>query len=125
MINKLLLFLELEMYSRQIMFDDYYKNYYLPKHSRMSTRIMHLMGVIATIIWVACALTLTSGWTLAGMLIASPFVVYPFAWSSHFFCEPAGGRIPAALTSNPLVAKACDLRMCYEMVTGKLDWGLR
>ena len=107
------------------MFDDYYTNYYLPKHTRMQTRILHLIGVISTAIWLVASLALTGGWILVAMLTAAPFVVYPFAWLGHGLFEPAGDKTPASLTSNPLVAKASDIRMCYEMVTGKLDWGKR
>lgn len=103
-------------------FDEYYFLYYLPKHSRPMTKLCHMAGVITTIVWLLYALTQTSGLTLGAMLLASPFVVYLFAWPSHLLFEPQGGRIPAALTSNPLRAKAADLRMCWELLTGKLEW---
>ena len=106
-----------------INFNEYYHTYYLPKHTMQWTRVLHLIGVIFTFAWIIASMVFSSGWALAGMLMLSPFVVYPFAWTSHLICEPAGNKVPAALTSNPLMAKAGDLRMCYEILTGKLDWG--
>ncbi len=103
--------------------DEYYHNYYLPKHTMRATRMAHLLGNTVTVVWLIVALTQTSGLTLALMLLATPFIIYPFAWISHRMFEPEGGQTPAALTSNPLKAKASDWRMCYEMVTGKIGWG--
>lgn len=76
---------------------------------------MHMAGVVATILWIITALNqpMISGIL---MLLASPFVVYPFAWTSHALFE---NNKPLAFT-NPLWAKVADLRMCWEVVTGKL-----
>ena len=45
-----------------------------------------------------------------------PFVVYPFAWSGHFFFEK---NKPAAF-SKPLWAKACDWIMFKDIFIGKI-----
>jgi hypothetical protein len=45
-------------------------------------------------------------------------VVYPFAWSGHFFFEK---NTPAAF-SRPLWAKACDWVMLKDVVTGKIPF---
>ena len=47
---------------------------------------------------------------------STPFVVYPFAWSGHFFFEK---NKPAAW-SKPLWAKACDWVMLKDMIIGKV-----
>jgi len=52
------------------------------------------------------------------MLLLTPFVVYPFAWSGHFFFEK---NKPAAF-SNPFWAKACDWVMLKDIITGKIRW---
>jgi len=44
--------------------------------------------------------------------------VYPFAWSGHFFFEK---NKPAAW-STPLKAKACDWKMMWDMLRGRIKW---
>jgi len=50
------------------------------------------------------------------LLILTPFIVYPFAWSGHYFFEK---NKPAAF-KNPLWAKACDWVMLKDMILGKV-----
>jgi len=45
-----------------------------------------------------------------------PFVIYPFAWSGHFFFE---NNTPAAF-SKPLWAKACDWIMFKDILLGRI-----
>tara|TARA_R100000008_G_C3565621_1_gene158985 strand:- start:761 stop:970 length:210 start_codon:yes stop_codon:yes gene_type:complete len=45
-----------------------------------------------------------------------PFVIYPFAWSGHFFFEKNN---PAAF-KRPLYAKASDWMMFYDILRGKI-----
>lgn len=52
------------------------------------------------------------------LLLAVPFIVYPFAWAGHIFFEK---NKPAAW-SKPLWAKACDWLMLKDTLTGKLEW---
>ena len=92
-------------------FREYY-NYYLTLHQNKWTRRLHVLGQLATIIVVVAALSQRS-WLL---LLSAPFVVYPFAWTSHFFFEK---NKPAAW-SKPLWAKACDWIMFKDILTGKL-----
>jgi hypothetical protein len=49
-------------------------------------------------------------------LLLAPFVVYPFAWTGHFFFEK---NKPAAF-KHPLWAKACDWIMLKDILRGKL-----
>ena len=97
-------------------FNSYYRDIYLPAHSKRSTKLLHMAGVLATFLWIAAALNQTMTVGLL-MLLMSPFVVYPFAWASHAIFEK---NKPLAFT-NPLWAKASDLRMCAEILTGKLS----
>lgn len=97
-------------------FNDYYYNVYLPAHTKRGTRIWHFMGCLFTIAWVA-AFAILAGLVnslYAFGLVFSPFVVYPFAWGSHLYIEK---NKPLAW-SNPFWAKACDWRMCYDILRG-------
>jgi len=61
------------------------------------------------------AVLYTQTWLL---LLAAPFVIYPFAWTGHFFIEK---NTPAAFF-HPIWAKACDWVMLKDILTGKLEW---
>jgi hypothetical protein len=102
---------------KALSFDDYYHLTYLPAHSKVSTRRWHFVGLLATIVWIVTflALAIVSHVAFLIGLLISPFVVYPFAWGSHLYIEK---NKPLAW-SNPLWAKACDWRMCYDMLRGK------
>ena len=94
-------------------FKEYYQ-YYLTLHQNKWTRRLHVMGQMATIGFVIGVIYMKA-WLL---LLAAPFVVYPFAWAGHFFIEK---NKPAAF-SRPLWAKACDWVMLKDILTGKLEW---
>ena len=51
------------------------------------------------------------------MILFTPLVVYPFAWSGHYFFEK---NKPAAF-KNPLWAKACDWIMFKDWILGKVE----
>jgi len=72
------------------------------------------MGQCVTVLTLAAAIILKS-WVL---LLLTPFVVYPFAWSGHFFFEK---NTPAAF-SRPIWAKACDWVMLKDILTGRIKW---
>jgi len=94
-------------------FDEYYA-YYLTLHQNNINRRLHVAGQYVTLLTLVAAIALKS-WLL---LALTPFVVYPFAWSGHFFFEK---NKPAAW-SHPLWAKACDWVMLKDVVTGKIEW---
>ena len=94
-------------------FQEYYQ-YYLTLHQNKWTRRLHMLGQLATILFII-GVVYFSLWPL---LLLSPFVVYPFAWSGHYFFEK---NKPAAF-SNPLWAKACDWVMLKDILTGKLEF---
>tara|TARA_R110000824_G_scaffold97953_2_gene233778 strand:- start:563 stop:850 length:288 start_codon:yes stop_codon:yes gene_type:complete len=92
-------------------FKEYYK-YYLTLHQDKWCRRLHVAGQIVTLLFVFFVIY-NAYWPF---LLLTPFVVYPFAWSGHYFFEK---NKPAAWT-NPLWAKACDWIMLKDMMTGKI-----
>ena len=93
-------------------FKEYYK-YYLTLHQNRWNRRLHAIGQLMTLLFIALVVQ-EKQWLL---LILAPFVVYPFAWSGHFFFEK---NKPAAW-SKPLWAKACDWVMLKDMIIGKIE----
>tara|TARA_Y100000310_G_scaffold165344_1_gene165091 strand:- start:2659 stop:2949 length:291 start_codon:yes stop_codon:yes gene_type:complete len=94
-------------------FKDYYA-YYLTLHQNKWCRRFHILGNIATLVYVGAVVYSGAWW----FLLLSPFIVYPFAWSGHFLFEE---NTPAAW-SNPFKAKACDWKMMWDMIRGKMEW---
>ena len=94
-------------------FKEYYQHY-LTLHQNKWTRRLHVLGHLATISFVTLCI-LNHFWF---MLLLTPFVVYPFAWTGHFFFEK---NKPAAF-SRPMWAKACDWVMLKDILTGKIRW---
>jgi hypothetical protein len=94
-------------------FSEYYQ-YYLTLHQNKWCRRLHVLGQVATIMFISAVLY-TQAWLL---LLLAPFVVYPFAWTGHYVFEK---NEPAAF-SRPLWAKACDWVMLKDILTGKLEW---
>ena len=91
---------------------DYYK-YYLTLHRHPKCRLLHFIGQWVTILFLLWALYTNTLYLLPLAL----FVIYPFAWTGHFFFEK---NKPAAF-SRPLWAKACDWVMLKDIFTGKLE----
>lgn len=85
-------------------FDEYYKRY-LSFHTKPGTKLMHAIGNIATVAYIIWCC-----YTCLWALILAPFIVYPFAWTSHWLIE---GNRPAAF-KNPIKAKLADWRMMFE-----------
>jgi hypothetical protein len=92
-------------------FQDYYKHY-LTLHQNPWNRLLHVLGQVATIAYIVWVIS-TGYWIL---LLAAPFVVYPFAWSGHMFFEK---NTPAAW-SKPLWAKACDWVMLKDILLRRI-----
>ena len=92
--------------------NEYYK-YYLTLHTNKWTRRMHVLGQLITITFISFVIK-AKLWPL---LVLSPFVVYPFAWSGHYFFEK---NKPAAF-SNPLYAKLSDWIMFKDIILGRLS----
>ena len=92
-------------------FNKYYQ-YYLTLHQNKWNRRLHALGQICTILFVV--------WCLNNsllLLVLTPFVVYPFAWTGHLVFEK---NTPAAW-SRPIVAKLCDWIMLKDMIVGRFE----
>ena len=93
-------------------FKEYYQHY-LSLHENKICRRLHVTGQLTTALTLSYAL-FTQTWLL---LLAVPFVVYPFTWTGHFLFEK---NTPAAF-SRPLWAKACDLLMTRDWILGRVE----
>jgi hypothetical protein len=93
-------------------FDEYYKKY-LTYHTKLGTRLLHVIGNLATVAYIGSIFFygLSLGW-----LLLSPFVIYVFAWPSHWWIE---GNKPAAF-KNPIKAKMADWKMMFDMMKGTI-----
>ena len=94
-------------------FDEYYEHY-LTLHQNKTCRRLHVLGQLVTITFFFSMVYL-GGWFLL-LLLFTPFIVYPFAWSGHFFFEK---NKPAAF-KNPWLAKASDWRMLLDIIRGRI-----
>tara|TARA_R110000751_G_scaffold20322_1_gene59678 strand:- start:521 stop:820 length:300 start_codon:yes stop_codon:yes gene_type:complete len=97
----------------KISFGEYYKHY-LTLHQNKWNRRLHIVGQCATLLTLVSAILLKS-WLL---LLLTPIIVYPFAWTGHKVFEK---NRPAAW-SRPLWAKACDWVMLKDILIGKIEW---
>ncbi len=88
-----------------------YYAHYVTLHKDIRNIRLHVIGQFATIIFII-ACFFTTKW----LLLAAPFVVYPFAWSGHYFFEK---NKPAAFT-DPIKAKICDWIMLKDYLTNNL-----
>ena len=89
-----------------------YYNYYLSLHKHPKTRLLHFLGQWVTISFIIMVLY-NNLWYLIPLI---PFVVYPFAWSGHYFFEH---NKPAAFV-NPFYAKVSDWIMFKDILLGRL-----
>ena len=88
-----------------------YYEYYLSLHQNKTCRALHFLGQCVTIVY-ATAVIYHQAWML---LIAAPFVIYPFAWSGHYFFEK---NKPAAF-NEPIKAKISDWIMFKDIILGR------
>ena len=90
---------------------EYYK-FYLTLHQNPKCRLLHFVGQIITLLFVSYVVY-NKIWILA---ILAPFVIYPFAWSGHYFFEK---NKPAAF-SDPIKAKISDWIMFRDILLRRL-----
>jgi len=93
-------------------FTQYYW-YYLSLHQNKWCQRLHVLGQLATILF---SVVVLYNWYWY-LIPAIPLVVYPFAWSGHYFFEK---NTPAAF-KNPLWAKACDWLMLRDWILGRVN----
>ena len=87
---------------------------YLTLHQNKVCRRLHVLGQFMTILWVVLCIKYQFYW----FLILTPFVVYPFAWSGHYFFEK---NKPAAF-KDPVKAKLADWIMLFDIVRGRVPF---
>lgn len=92
--------------------NEYYQ-YYLTLHQNAWCRRLHVLGQLVTISYVLFCL-LGHRWLL---ILLTPLIIYPFAWSGHYFFEK---NKPAAF-SSPLRAKLADWMMLRDYFLGKVE----
>lgn len=97
----------------QMNMKEYYEMY-LTLHQNKICRRLHVFGQIATIIFILFSI-FSNNYLF---LLLSPFIVYPFAWSGHYFFEK---NKPAAF-KDPVKAKISDWIMLKDILTGKIEW---
>ena len=94
-------------------FKEYYQHY-LTLHQHPMCRRLHVAGQLATLSYLAAVIH--SGWWV--LLIATPFVVYPFAWSGHYFFE----KNKPATFAYPVYSLQGDWVMFFQMLSGKIKF---
>nr|AKH48730.1 hypothetical protein [uncultured marine virus] len=92
-------------------FDKYYEHY-LSLHQNLWCRRLHVIGQVATLLYISFIFYSGYWWAL----LLTPFIIYPFAWSGHYFFEK---NEPAAF-SNPWKAKAADWVMLFQWIKGEI-----
>ena len=93
-------------------FNEYYE-FYLNKHKSPGNRRLHIVGNLLTLMFVVLVIWFGVWW----LLLLTPFIVYLPAFPGHLFFEK---NKPALFSSNPLWAKAADLRMMWDILRGKI-----
>lgn len=97
---------------------DYYKHY-LSLHQNKICRRLHVLGQVMTILYLIFVIyLLTISLFFLPLVLLLPFIVYPFAWSGHFFFEK---NKPAAF-KHPIKAKVCDWIMLFDIIRGKVKF---
>ena len=91
-----------------------YYEMYLTLHQNKICRRLHVLGQIMTLLWISGCLWYGYYW----FLILTPFIVYPFAWSGHYFFEK---NKPAAF-KDPIKAKISDWIMLWDILRGKVPF---
>ena len=92
-------------------FNTYYREYLL-LHRNKNCRRLHFIGQWVTIIFTIIILKYEI-WYLIPFI---PFVIYPFAWTGHYFFEK---NKPAAF-NDPIKAKLSDWVMFKDILIGRI-----
>jgi hypothetical protein len=91
-------------------------NITLTLHQNKTCRALHFLGQCVTIV-VVTTVIYHQIWFL---LLAAPFVIYPFAWSGHYFLK----KMNLQHFRHPVKAKICDWIMFKDDITWeKLKYG--
>jgi hypothetical protein len=94
-------------------FRDFYP-FYLGEHANRTSRRLHVCGTVLAVTLLIAALA--SG--RYALLAAVPIAGYGFAWVGHYVFEK---NRPATFT-HPFYSLAGDLRMMFEVLSGRMRW---
>ena len=100
-------------------FKEYYQ-FYLTLHQNKWCRRFHVMGVLATILFIVFVVY-NQYWLLIPVI---PFVVYPFAWVGHLYFEknrPLAWEGKKDYGWTTIKAKICDLIMFKDWILGRIE----
>lgn len=98
---------------RYASFADFYP-FYLREHSQRTTRRLHFVGTSLALL---CLLELVMTGDLSWLVLALVFG-YGFAWAAHMLVE----KNRPATFRHPLYSLMGDLRMFWEILTGKISF---
>ena len=79
--------------------------FYVRAHSRPRTRLLHAIGSILALAFIAAGITV-SPW----LFIGAPLIGYAFAWYAHFFVE----HNKPATFGHPFYSLAADYVMLWK-----------
>ncbi len=91
-------------------FESFY-HFYLTEHRNPTCRRLHFAGTFLSVLTLLAILG-THSWSLLWLL---PVIGYGFAWTGHYFFE----KNRPATFQYPLYSLMGDLRMFYEILTGR------
>lgn len=105
---------------------------YLKAHKHPGNKALHFFGntfLIGSTIGL-CEFFLTNqvfgslGWLPLLMILPAHLTctIYLFAWPGHLWLEK---NQPATWFVSRWITKACDIRMVFELLTGRLKWDTR
>ena len=87
---------------------------YLQDHSEPKVKMMHFIGQLATLSYVAYCILNQRWWEL----FIAPLIIYPFAVGGHILFGHKGNR-PSFYKMSLLRAKICDMKMFLDILKGK------
>jgi len=90
-------------------FDQFWP-FYLEQHARKTTRVIHVVGTIAALVFATICAVRAPSWTPAALAIGD----LP-AWASHRWIE----KNRPATFGHPMWSLRADFRMLWRMVTGR------
>lgn len=85
--------------------------FYLSQHTNSACKLLHLIGLILSLI-VLSVVVVTNSWIYLPSLL---LIAYGCAWVGHFFFE----KNKPATFKYPLWSLLCDFKMAKDLLMGK------
>jgi len=86
--------------------------YYVRAHTKPRTRVLHAIGSLLALAFIAAGVFLNP-W----LFLAAPVIGYAFAWYGHFFIE----HNKPATFGHPFYSLAADYVMLWKTLTGSMN----